>query len=184
MSSTEQPTTSHSNLQLVADALTDYAELTGIDLSKSPFAQTLEHSNSPHAILELLKEREKAFREYRDQNRTLIRCIGPAVEVLHAFSGTLGEVVSLVSNAMTCHFFDHDPRQAPFPPASAVFVGIDILLGVCSLNLLLTDSHVTYGCFRLPVESHQAMTLLWIYLNVWEISSNVSRSIQRSRPLP
>ena len=105
MSSTEQPTTSHSNLQLIVDALADYAELTGIDLSKSPFAQTLEHSNSPHAILELLEEREKAFREYRDQNRTLIRCIGPAVEVLHAFSGTLGEVVGLVSNAMTYHFF-------------------------------------------------------------------------------
>jgi hypothetical protein len=82
---------------LIVDALTDYAELTGIDLSDSPFAQRLEHSNSSHAILELLEERERAFKEYRDRNRGLIGCISPAVEVLYAFSGTLGEVVSLVS---------------------------------------------------------------------------------------
>jgi hypothetical protein len=114
----------------------------------------------------------------------LIRCIGPAVDVLHAFSGTLAEVVGSVSNAITCQFSYRDPRQVPFPPTSAVFVGFDILLSVCSLNVLLADSHVTCGYFRLPVELHQAMTLLWTYLNVWAISSNVLRSIQRFRPLP
>lgn len=98
MSPTEQPTSRPSNVQLIVDALADYAELTGIDLSDSPFAQMLEHSNSSHAILELLEERERAFKEYRDRNRRLIGCISPAVEVLYAFSGTLGEVVSLVSN--------------------------------------------------------------------------------------
>jgi hypothetical protein len=98
MSSTEQATSSPSNFQLIIDALADYADQTGIDLSKSPFAERLEHSNSPQAILELLEEREKSFKEYRDRNRRLISCISPAVEVLHAFSGTLGEAVSLVSN--------------------------------------------------------------------------------------
>jgi hypothetical protein len=98
MSSNEQTTSSLSNFQLIIDALTDYAKLTGIDLSKSPFAERLELSNSPQAILELLEEREKSFKEYRDRNRRLISCISPAVEVLHAFSGILGEAVSLVSN--------------------------------------------------------------------------------------
>ena len=96
MSSTEQATSS--NYRLIIDGLADYANLTGIDLSKSPSAQRLEHSNSPQAILELLEEREKAFREYRTRNQGLISHLRPAVEVLHAFSGTLGSVIDLVGN--------------------------------------------------------------------------------------
>ena len=98
MSSTEQAASSSPICHLIVDALADYANLTGIDLSKSPSAQRMEHSNSPQAILELLEEREKAFREYRTQNQRLISHIRPAVEVLHAFSGTLGSVIDLVGN--------------------------------------------------------------------------------------
>ena len=92
--STEQATSSPSNIQLIIDALADYAKLTGIDLSKTPFAERLKLLNSPQAVLELLEERENAFREYRDRNRRLISCIRPAVGVLYAFFGTLGGVVS------------------------------------------------------------------------------------------
>ena len=88
---------STSNVQLIVDALADYAKITGIDLSKTPFASTLEQSNSPEAILELLEGREKAFKEYRDNNRRLINCLSPAVKVLQAFSGILGDAASLVS---------------------------------------------------------------------------------------
>ena len=101
MSSTGQATSSTSNIQLIIDALADYAKITGIDLSKNPFAAMLEQSNSPEAILQLLQGREKAFKEYRDGNRRLISCLSPAVKVLQAFSGILGEAVSLVSH--TCH---------------------------------------------------------------------------------
>jgi hypothetical protein len=86
-----------SNFQLIIDALANYANETGIDLSNSPFADTLQVSNSPEAVLEVLHDREKAFKEYRDGNRKLISCLTPAVHVLHAFSGVLGESVSLVS---------------------------------------------------------------------------------------
>ena len=91
MSSSRQETFSASNFQLIIDALTDYAKLTGIDLSKNPFSAMLEQSNSPEAILQLLQEREKAFKEYRDGNRRLITCLGPVVKVLQVFSGILGE---------------------------------------------------------------------------------------------
>jgi hypothetical protein len=97
MSSTGQPTSSISNTQLIADALADYAGITGIDLSKNSFAAAPEHSNSPDTILQILEGREKAFKEYREGNRRLIRCLSPAVKVLQAFSGILGEAVSLVS---------------------------------------------------------------------------------------
>ena len=104
MSSTVQATpstSSTSNIQLITDALVDYAMITGIDLSNNPFAATIEQANSPGAILELLQEREKAFKDYREGNRRLISCLTPVVNVIQAFSGILGEAVSLVSH--TCH---------------------------------------------------------------------------------
>ena len=98
MSSTGQPTPSTSTIQSIIDALADYTQVTGIDLSKNSFAAAIEHLNSPEAVLELLQERERAFKEYRDGNRGLIRCIRPSVNVIQAFSGILGETVSLVSH--------------------------------------------------------------------------------------
>ena len=94
-------TSSTSNIQLITDALASYANITGIDLSKNPFAAAIEEANSPGDILELLQEREKAFKDYREGNRRLINCLSPAVNVIQAFSGILGEAVSLVSH--TCH---------------------------------------------------------------------------------
>ena len=93
----------HSNFELIINALADYANLTGVDLSNNPFAENLQRYNTPDAILDLLQEREKAFKEYRDGNRSLIKSISPAVRVLHAFSNFLGEAINLVS-----HIF-HEP---------------------------------------------------------------------------
>ena len=81
MSLTGQATSSSSNVQLIIGALADYSKQTGIDLSNNPFATTLEQSNPPEAILQLLQQREKAFKEYRDGNRRLINCLSPAVKV-------------------------------------------------------------------------------------------------------
>ena len=99
MSSTGQTTSSASNVQVIVDALADYAKITGIDLSENSFAATLEQSNTPEAIIQLLQGREKAFKEYRDGNRRLISYLSPAVQVLQAFSGILGEAVGMVSHA-------------------------------------------------------------------------------------
>lgn len=97
MSLTGQATSSSSNARLIIAALADYSKETGTDLPNNPFATALEQSDSPEAILQLLQQREKAFKEYRGGNRRLINCLSPAVKVLHAFSGILGEAVSLVS---------------------------------------------------------------------------------------
>ena len=92
MSSTRQTVSPTSNIQLIIDALADYAKITGIDLSENPLASALEQSNSPDSILQLLQGRETSFKEYRNGNRRLIGCLSPAVRVLQAFSGILGEV--------------------------------------------------------------------------------------------
>jgi hypothetical protein len=63
----------------------------------------------------LLQGREKAFKEYRDGNRTLINCLSPAVNVLQAFSGILGEAVSLVSRSfhLVSAYGKHDLVRYP-----------------------------------------------------------------------
>ena len=107
MSSTGQatpPRAPTSNYQLIISALADYAQITGIDLAKHPFAAALEQSTSPEAILQLLQGREKAFKEYLDGNRRLISYLTPAVNVIQAFSGILGDAGSLVSH--TCQRYD------------------------------------------------------------------------------
>ena len=86
------------NVKLIIDALADYAKETGIDFSKSTFATNLEQFKSSEDILQLLEDREKAFKEYRDENRRLISCLSPIVKVFHKFSGTLNNAVSLVSH--------------------------------------------------------------------------------------
>ena len=102
MSSTTQATSSTCSFQLIVDAaLADYTKITGTDLSKTPFVAALQQSNSPEAVIQLLHEREKTFKEYREGNRKLIDCLTPAVKVFEALSVTLGEVVNQVSRA--CH---------------------------------------------------------------------------------
>ena len=97
MSSTASTSTIHS---IIDAALANYTKLTGTDLSKTPFAIALEQSNSPEAVLKLLHEREKAFKEYRDKDRKLIKCLSPAVKVVQAFSNVIGEAVGQVKPHM------------------------------------------------------------------------------------
>ena len=145
----KQATSSPSNFQLIVVALADYAKLTGIDISNSSFARRLELSNSPQAILDLFEEREKAFEEYRDRNQRLIGCISPAVEVFYAISGTLGEVVG----------------SGPLSASKRCFCRDGSSPRCMSLKRPSTNSPMTHVYSRLPLESRQAMTLLWIYLN-------------------
>jgi hypothetical protein len=97
MSSIGQATSrsSSSNLKWFTDALDDYARITGIDLTTNPFAGPLEQSDSLEAILQLLQEREAAFKTFRKKNRRLINYVTPCAEVLHAISGTLGEALNV-----------------------------------------------------------------------------------------
>jgi hypothetical protein len=101
MSSTGQATTPFENVKLIINALADYARETGVDLSKSPFATKFEQLRSPEGILQLLEEREKAFKEYREGRRRLTNFLKPAVKVLHGFSGILSEAAGVVSRR--CH---------------------------------------------------------------------------------
>lgn len=135
MSLSGQATLSTENIKLIINALANYAKATGVDLSKNPFATNLKQFESPDDILQLLEERQKVFREYRDENRKLINCLRLIVIVFHRFSGILGKAVSLVS--CTCHLVSllMLSCQIYFPPAGALFAVINTLLGVHPLNI-------------------------------------------------
>ena len=174
MSPTGQITSSSSDIQLIIDAaLADYAKITGIDLSKSFFASMLEQSNSPEAILVLLQERQKAFKTYRDRYRRLISCLSPAVTIIHAFSGILGEAVSLVNVTYhPCESFNV-ALQAPFSPAKAVFTSIDVLLTVRPLNTLFNQ----FLCNLRPFQAASGVTSS--YDTLIELFEHLANFLQR-----
>ena len=95
MWSTRQETARASNTQLFINALANYTNITGTDLSKGP---TLKMPSSPEAILQLLQEREKAFNEYSVGNPRLISCLSPGVNVVWAFFDMLERAVDKVSD--------------------------------------------------------------------------------------
>ena len=58
------------------------------------------------------------------------------MKIIQAFSGILGEAVTLVGHKYDLVSLLNRLRQVPFPPAKALFVGIDALLAVRPLNTL------------------------------------------------
>jgi len=177
MSSSPPIITSSSTFQLIIDALIDYSEKTGVDLANNPFADKLQLSKSPDDILQLLQERENTFKEYRKRNRTLINCLSPAVRVLHAFSATLGEALSL----------------SPFPPAKAIFVAVDVLLaaasGVSSSYDALLDLFEYLGNFvkRLEVYTNISPTplmtdiIIKIMVKLLDVLALATKKIKQGR---
>ena len=122
-----------SNFQLILDAADRYTEQTGINLNQNPFADKVKSCDSPGAVLLLLQENLKEFKDYRDKDRKFIECLRPVVQVVHAFSGILGEAAGLVSRNQSCRCrYCHliFPHQIPFQPASLIFAGIDVLFTV------------------------------------------------------
>ena len=89
-------TASYANFQFILDAaLESYTKQTGIDLTKHPSADKLQYCHSPEDIVELLLERETAFKDYRNKYGKLIDCVRPAAQIVHAFSGAFGEAAGV-----------------------------------------------------------------------------------------
>ena len=139
------PNLQSNNLQLIRDALEDYAKQMKIDLKDNPFAEEVKNCNSPETILQLLEKNKDNFKEYRDKNRKFIDCLDPVVKFVHAFSDILGEASSLVSaerSLRSTPFQRHSLlHQVPFQPAKLVFVGINALFTVRFTLDLISQHH-------------------------------------------
>jgi len=87
-------TPASSNFELLFDnALKVYKKRTKNDLSKNPLADRLEPCDSPSGILSVLQELVQELNDSQLRNTTWL---DPTVNVLLAFSETLGEGVGLV----------------------------------------------------------------------------------------
>jgi hypothetical protein len=93
-----------SNLQSILDAADKYAQQTGINLNDNPFIDKVKGCDSPSAVLVLLQENLKAFKDYRDKDRKFIECVSPVVQIVHTFSGILGEAAGLVSRNQSIRY--------------------------------------------------------------------------------
>jgi hypothetical protein len=79
-------------------ALESYKKRTGIDLTSNPLLPRLETSNSPDAVIALLREQIPGFDQSRSDNDSerLSNWLNPTVNVITAFSGTIDESVGPV----------------------------------------------------------------------------------------
>ncbi|KAH8985162.1 hypothetical protein EDB92DRAFT_2105691, partial [Lactarius akahatsu] len=104
--------TSSSNFDTIfKTAFKAYKKQTGHDITSHPLAAWLKTCDSPDAVLAVLKAQVEEFDQSRRDDERLTKWLNPTVNVLYAFSGTLGEGVGLV-----------------FSPAKVIFAGIGVLL--------------------------------------------------------
>ena len=99
MSAEPSSSTSHSNfLSIFNVALETYKFQTKKDLASHPLLPSLESCDSPKAILTVLLEQIPEFSESHNADDGLTKWVAPTVNVLYAFSDTLGQAIGLVSD--------------------------------------------------------------------------------------
>jgi hypothetical protein len=81
-------------------ALETYKHKTKKDLASHPLLPRLQSCDSPDAILTALREEIPAFNQSDDGGDGLTKWVAPTVNVLYAFSATLGQGVGQVNIRM------------------------------------------------------------------------------------
>ena len=98
MSETPASTTSTSNFRTVfVAAVKAYEKKTKTDLLTHPLATELQPCNSSSDVLAVLHDKVNELDQSRNHNERLSSWLNPTINVLYAFSATLGEGVGLVS---------------------------------------------------------------------------------------
>ncbi|KAH9009288.1 hypothetical protein EDB85DRAFT_2283011, partial [Lactarius pseudohatsudake] len=100
------------NFQTIfTSALKAYKQQTKRDLTSHPLATRLQSCDSPYAILTMLRAQFQTIDRSQAANERWTKWLDPTVNVLYAFSVTLGNGVGLI-----------------FPPSNVIFAGIGVLL--------------------------------------------------------
>jgi hypothetical protein len=98
ISDMSQPSSSTTLQALFDAALQDYKDKTGNTLIDHPIARQLETCESVDSITSILQEQARSFREFRENDGTLMKALNSSVDVLCApsISSALNEAVGLV----------------------------------------------------------------------------------------
>ncbi|KAI9434804.1 hypothetical protein H4582DRAFT_2100757, partial [Lactarius indigo] len=111
-SKTPATTPSSSNFKIIFEkAIKEYDKKAKHNLIAHPLATQLQPCDSPAAILTILQEQVDQFKQSRTADERLHKWLNPTINVLYAFSQTLGEGIGLA-----------------FSPAKAIFAGAGVLL--------------------------------------------------------
>ena len=122
------PSSSNFNYVFIS-AFDAYKKRTKLDIATHPLFSTLETCDSPEAVLTVLREQIFASEQSQGGDERLTNWLVPTVNVLYAFSATLGEGASLVSLKVPLpRMFVLIVISQVFPPAKVVFAGIGVLL--------------------------------------------------------
>ena len=97
MSQVPPPTSSASFETIFTDASKEYKRQTKRDIASHPLATRLQSCDSPQAILAVLRDQVQKFDQSQSVDEKWVKWVDPTVNVLYAFSGTLGNGVGLVS---------------------------------------------------------------------------------------
>jgi hypothetical protein len=170
--------TSSPNFNSIFDAaVKEYERKTKKSLLAHPLAAQLQACNSPGDILAVLQEKINEFDQSRSADERLSQWLNPTINVLYAFSATLGAGVGLVSTVISAcsilitHF-------------AGIFACISDFLGYRgppfsehSLRSSCRGDSYNELCLRRPKMSKPAKTPSSISLNVSRTSSNASSLI-------
>ena len=97
MSTAPSTSTSHSNFASIFNAaLKSYQRKTNNDLTSHPLLPLLQSCDSPEAILAVLRDQIPEFDQSQNRDVRLTKWVSPTVNVLYAFSATVGQGVGLV----------------------------------------------------------------------------------------
>ena len=103
MSAGPSTSTSNSNfLSVFNAALESYKRKTKKDLSSHPLLPKLQSCDSPEAILTVLREQIPVFNQSQNGDDRLTKWVSPTVNVLYAFSATLGQGIGIVCIGIFC----------------------------------------------------------------------------------
>jgi hypothetical protein len=138
------PSTSTSNSDFASifnAALKTYKHKTKKDLTSHPLLPRLQSCNSPEAILTALREQIPASDQSQNGDDGLTKWVSPTVNVLYAFSATVGQGVGLVCIGIFGRGdFRFNIYYQAFRPANAIFAGISVLLLVGILYVSLAQT--------------------------------------------
>ncbi|KAH9046542.1 hypothetical protein EDB84DRAFT_1466190 [Lactarius hengduanensis] len=183
-SSSSSSSSSSSNFQTIfGAALNAYKEKTGIDPLTHPLAAQLQSCNSPSNVLAVLRDQANKLDQSRTHDGGLLNRLKPTINVLCAFSATLGEGVSVVP---------------VFSPAKVIFTSVGVLLltakGVYASHEALIDlfDHIARFFRRLEPFTEEPFTempptaamtdiIVKIMVELLNISAIATKEVKRKR---
>jgi hypothetical protein len=133
MTTAPSTSTSRSNFASIFNAaLESYKRKTKEDLASHPLLPILQSCNSAEAITAVLREQVPV-----SSDDAVPKWVAPTVNVIYAFSSTIGQAAGLVNIAPHPHNEFFNIYYQVSPSTNAIFAGIGVLLLVSILYVSL-----------------------------------------------